>query len=287
MSPVTDSVVVPAGYRIDYDDDAHRYWIPFPEEVASVTTALGVLDKPALPWWGMTQGVAGVSRLHELGVLPPLVNPDAIVKALTANKLTVNHVKGKAAARGVGAHHALEQLAATGRLDLSKIEPEDQGYASAVLDWWLEANPTECVTEQMVGSRKHGFAGRYDLDCRLDVARCLVDLKTSKAVYDSHLLQLELYGIGAAESGYGKFDNKYVLRAGADGSYEFVRSYATAGQALDVLRCYKAMQRLKRSKPKSHGRRKRHERPTPPYPAPRPRRCPRGSSGDVTSAPYR
>ena len=256
MSPVTDSVVVPAGFVLEYDDDKHAYWING-DPVVSVTTALSVLDKPALPWWGMQVGVAGVlARLHEndeamwnrdTGNLLPV---DEVVKELTKHKLTVNHVKTKAADRGVGAHHALEQLAATGRLDLSKIEPEDQGYASAVLDWWLEAKPTECVTEQMVGSRKHGFAGRYDLDCRLDVARCLVDLKTSKAAYESHMLQLEMYGIAAAESGYGKFDNKYVLRAGADGTYEFVRSYATAGQALDVLRCYKAIQQLKKSKPK-------------------------------------
>ena len=169
---------------------------------------------------------------------------------LKSNGLHPNAKRDKAADRGVGAHHALEQLAATGRLDLSKIEPEDQGYASAVLDWWLEADPTDCVTEQIVGSRKHGFAGRYDLDCVIDGARFLVDLKTSKAVYESHLLQLEMYGIAAAESGYGKFDNKAVLRADKDGSYEFVRSYATAGQALDVLRCYKAIQQLKKSKPK-------------------------------------
>src|SRR5690242_3907680 len=30
------------------------------KEVPSVTTVLGVLDKPALPWWGMKCGVEGV-----------------------------------------------------------------------------------------------------------------------------------------------------------------------------------------------------------------------------------
>ena len=238
-------VTVPAGFVIEYEDEKHKYRLNG-DPVVSVTTALGVLDKSGpLMWWAWKMGIGDAfDWAHKFSKF------DDLEAYLKANKLHPNAKRDKAADRGVGAHYALEQLATTGRFDLSKVEPEDQGYASGVMDWWLGAEPTECVVEQMVGSRKHGFAGRYDLDCVIDGARTLVDLKTSKGIYESHMLQLEMYGIAAAESGYGKFENKLVLRAAPDGTFEEARSYATVGQALAVLGAYKAMQQLKKSKPK-------------------------------------
>jgi hypothetical protein len=38
-------------------------------EVPSVTTVLGILDKPGLPWWGMKIGVEGVLELVRRGRL--------------------------------------------------------------------------------------------------------------------------------------------------------------------------------------------------------------------------
>ena len=271
MSPVTDSVVVPAGFRIDYDDDAHRYWIPFPEEVVSVTTALGVLDKPALPWWGMTVGLrAAGTLLDQLGhdALTDgtgTVDDERVVELAKKHKLTVNHVKGKAADRGVGAHHALEQLAATGRLDLSKIEPEDQGYASGTLDFFLAATPTVVHAELMVGSLIHGFAGRLDLiadlpECelvvdakkgttkRFEAARWLLDLKSGKGVYPtSHFPQVEAYGLAADECGYGQTDRRAIIHVAEDGAYQVAVSTATSEDFLAIKAAYDAVARIKAS----------------------------------------
>jgi hypothetical protein len=40
-------------------------------DVPSVTTALGILEKPALPWWGMKVGVEGVLELRRKRELWP------------------------------------------------------------------------------------------------------------------------------------------------------------------------------------------------------------------------
>ena len=253
MAVSPESITTPAGFVLEYDDDKHAYWING-EPVVSVTQALSVLDKSGpLIWWAWKMGLTDahewmVDEFGDARRQVPATSVD-LEAELKSNGLHPNAKRDKAADRGVGAHHALEQLAATGRLDLSKIEPGDQGYASAVYDWWLEANPTECVTEQMVGSVKHGFAGRYDLDCRIDGARYLVDLKTGakKGIYESHAFQLAGYEIAAEESGYGRFDKTAILKAMPDGEYQFVETHASADDFLAVKAAYDAMHRVKQS----------------------------------------
>ena len=39
------------------------------EKLSSVTQILGILDKPGLPWWGMTMGIEGVLELVKMGVI--------------------------------------------------------------------------------------------------------------------------------------------------------------------------------------------------------------------------
>lgn len=64
----SSTVVVPAGYEIQYHDPTHTYKIDG-EPVPSVSNVLNALDKPALVWWGMKVGVAGVESLHDRGKL--------------------------------------------------------------------------------------------------------------------------------------------------------------------------------------------------------------------------
>ena len=126
--PLTSSTV-PAGYTIEYFVEPKRAYTIDGVEVPSVTTVLGCLDKPGLPWWGMKTGVEGVLCLAGSGILrsegldlfytvgPDVVwaTTDNVVKLLTENKLTVNHAKDKAGVRGVGAHKAFEAWPSPGR----------------------------------------------------------------------------------------------------------------------------------------------------------------------------
>jgi hypothetical protein len=295
----TSSTVEPAGFKIDYWSDKvegrKRGYQIDGEEAVSVTTILDCLNKPALPWWGMKVGVAGVLELvrtghlaaatHPIENVPTLaaVNPDgsgyvatmeAIVPMLTEHKLTTNHVRDKAATRGNNAHDAWEVWCAIGELPVPEEYPlEEQGYVRGLLKFIEETqgNFVADTQEVMVGSKEHLFAGRYDTrghttgEMRLVTSayttsreirkkgpkytnvpagiKLLLDLKTSKGIYSSHLLQLEGYEGASIECGYEPTDARAVLHVTADGLYEFKRARVTYEDFLAILRTYHALAR--------------------------------------------
>lgn len=170
-------------------------------DIASVTEVLEVLDKPALPWWGMGVGAEGVSILHNLGLVkstvlpggvqpvlicPTVVKPDKrkgekfapyidmsrwivagkdqLVDMLNVQKLTTNHVKEKAGERGQSVHDAFETWAkGGGPPDPEMYPPTEQGYIFGFLAFLSDVPSIQTEgTEVLVASREYGFAGRYD-----------------------------------------------------------------------------------------------------------------------------
>lgn len=286
---------VPAGYTIDYFTAPRRKYEIDGEEAVSVTTVLECLDKPALPWWGMKVGAEGVLELVKAGLLVPATHPlenhptlaytvdgqgyvatvDAIVALLTQQKLTTNHVRDKAAVRGVNAHDAFELWASIGQVpDPNEYPLEERGYVQGLVNFINDTqghfHPDD--QEVIVGSKEHLFAGRYDLrahttgEMRLVTSayttsgeirkrgpkyttvpggiKILGDVKTSKGIYGSHLLQLEGYEGASVECGYEPTDARAVLHVTKDGLYEFKRARATYDDFLAILATYHALQRV-------------------------------------------
>jgi len=230
---------------VEFQAEPKRRYLVDGEPVPSVTQILGVLDKPALVWWAMRVGVEGACKLQDSGSLPG--DPEQAVKALTARKLTVNHVKTKAATRGTSLHDALEAYLAEGRVPMPAGFPEeDRGYVRALARAMLDLKPEPLRMEVVVGSAKHGYGGRYDLLCKLDSRTLRVDLKTGKRVYETAHLQLAAYELAAIEMGEASTDGQAVLRLGEDGQYEFVMSRAAPEDFLAVKAAYDAVQGLKR-----------------------------------------
>jgi hypothetical protein len=173
-------------------------------EVPSVTTVLGVLDKPALPWWGMKVGAEGVMKLHNLGLVKSTVMPgglqpvlacptiierqgtngklvreldfdnwivagvEQLVTLLNMHKLTTNHVKRQAGDRGQAVHDAFELWAREGYMpDPQMFPPTESGYVAGLVAFLKDvpsAEPEGC--EILVASSEYGYAGRYDLRLR-------------------------------------------------------------------------------------------------------------------------
>jgi hypothetical protein len=268
-------------------------------KVDSVTVVLGCLDKPALPWWGMRIGVEGTAELHRKGKIK--VRSDGslwtaidewvetnkkgdrvlcdwstktpeqrVVKLLTLNKLTVNHVRDLAGERGTSAHDAFEAFCETGVVPSPTAFPEtERGYVQGLVRFIEDSTMEGGESEVMVGSWKHLFAGRYDrwthlsgslvsnikrdkegavtgLDHeRWDGERTLLDLKTSKGVYPNHYIQLEAYEGAGVECGYEATDERAVVHVTADGLYQVKRSQACYDDFLKVLAVHKAMKAIK------------------------------------------
>lgn len=253
---------------VSYTSDPDSPWV----EVASVSTILQVLEKGGLSWWGMKVGVQGAVALASGGHVDlDDVHPDCldevstqVIELLKQHKLTVNHVKDKAADRGTNVHAALEQFAETGTIPDPEFFPEsERGYVQGLVAFLNDAHPTTHFSELTVAS-EDGWAGRFDWVVNLDFAgkvvtktypkktdvrrevsdTWLIDLKTSKGVYPSYKLQTAAYAHGFWECGYGPVRHAGVLRVTEDGRYELVESDATYDEFLSVLDVYHAVKRL-------------------------------------------
>jgi hypothetical protein len=280
-------VLTPSGIEVYYQSGPKRLYrirntqecgctaTPFLwQEVPSVSTVLGVLDKPALVWWGQRIGVSGaINVLHEAPEAwsKRAIELDhdsfvaAIVDELKERKLTVNHQRDKAADRGTNVHSALESWAETGITPDPRFFPENErGYVQGLVNFINDAHPHPLQSEVMVASLD-GFAGRFDLLANLDFAgkvvtktypkkedirsdisgAWLLDLKTSKDVYPSYHLQLAAYMRGLGECGYGLPEHAGVVRVTDDGRYELVECRAIYEDFKRVLDAYNSIERIK------------------------------------------
>ena len=236
---------------VEFTEGPPRKYTVNGEVCPSVTQILGVLNKAALPWWGMTVGVQGVCELARAGEDLDWRDPEGIVGLLTATKRTVNHVRDSAATRGKSVHDALEEYATTGATPKpSQFPVEDRGFVQALAKALMELDPQCEQTEVMVGSVEHGFAGRYDLRCTINGQPVRLDLKTGKRVYDEALLQLAAYELAAVEMGEEPAERLVVLRLDQGGDFEAVDSHATGDMFLGVKAAYDALAELKAERPR-------------------------------------
>jgi hypothetical protein len=266
LQDITSPVVTnetPSGLKVEYCPDPRQYWVNT-VEVPSVTKVLDILHKPALTWWGMRVGVEGVWELMQMPVEVPdfeLLTPERLIDKLTEHKLTVNHMRDKAAERGLSVHTAFEDWCSSGlKPDPRNFPPQEEGYVNGLLKFIEQVAPDPIHTEVMVGSARHAYAGRMDLIARtsnsmeiqtgprikrlLPMGVGIWDLKTSKGIYMSHKLQLAGYRLAVEESGYGRVDYEAIILVRSDGTFDFKVSDATPDQFLAVRNAYNAVQGL-------------------------------------------
>lgn len=222
---------------------------PSGERIVSVTTALGVLDKPALLYWAANQTAEGAWRLMQT---EGYTLPDEGWKLHSDMKragLDAFARRDEAAERGTGIHKINEDWINHGTIPKpSEVLPSWRGYLKAWLNWITAEEPTFLESELVVGSATHGYAGTRDTVVRTMVpgrGRVLFDLKTSKRVYPtSHFPQLMAYEIAGVECGEDPTDAQAIVRLDEDGSYEIVYSVAEPEDFLSVLRAYRSQKGL-------------------------------------------
>lgn len=211
----------------------------------SSSTIVKALHKGGLDWWGHKIGVEGalhwVLRKHEEGVIPDEVTKELVEKVYEEIKKekvhTPNAVMKSAGSRGTDVHDLAERLLKGNSLPpLNRIPVEKQGYAKALWDWYQEVKDYEVIAiEEPVYALDappthtyEGYAGTFDALLRQDMGDDqslyhLVDFKTSKSIYESHLLQTTSYVHAALERKWiprDAFVMGTVIRLGADGTWE-------------------------------------------------------------------
>jgi len=169
----TDEPPVPGGIQEELST-----W----REAISVTTALKIVNKEGLSWWGMRIGGGAVVRLIDMGICSfdratgrlaiqvagtwRFADEELIYAAIKEHKLSVKDELEDAGERGTGVHDALEAWAAVGVMPEPATSKHDERMYVEALRKFCEDVGDNWHTdgiETQVASVQHLFAGRYDV----------------------------------------------------------------------------------------------------------------------------
>lgn len=166
------------------------------KRVPGVTTILGLLNKPALLKWAWQCGKDGLELER--------------TRQVAADVGTVAHALCEAHLRGL-------------ELERSNIAADIIGKAETsflrFLDWWDRERLSVVHSELQMVSEAWQVGGTLDiLATRPDGKVVLVDLKTSKGIYDEMLIQVAAYAAMYEETHAVAVDECFIVRIGKEDS---------------------------------------------------------------------
>lgn len=165
--------------------DGHRvYQHPVTGELyPSITSIIGVLDKPALVGWAARETASAAWDNRE--ALMQLTDRDAAIDML---KNARYRSMDRAAKIGTTVHAVAEALARDE--PLPEFKPEHVPGIDRFLEFVQNFEPTFTLVEATVFSDEHRYAGTVDFACLIDGLLVLGDHKTGKGVYPEVAMQL-------------------------------------------------------------------------------------------------
>ena len=182
----------PANSKTDRGGAREYVWPPTGEKFVSVTTAIGVIDKPALrSWVGRMVAQYAVDNLSQIQAIADK-DPEGAVDLL---KGAPWRRRDKAANIGSSVHAAVEAL-----IKGQPMPPwpdEVAPFMTQFMAFVAAFQPQFEASEATVYSREHGYAGTLDSIASIAVAliggRYLLDVKTGSGVYPEAALQMSAY----------------------------------------------------------------------------------------------
>lgn len=223
-------------------------------ELPSVTTVLGALPKGGLDWYGFKLGIAAVREVTGIAY-----DIDQMYERAKQTQFAPHRALKAAGSRGTDVHNVAEVLLREGKLDnLPKGTHADEGFVDALVRWHDREGVADwemLAVEETLYSLRHLYAGTVDFIAkRPDGVYVVGDFKSSKAVYESHMIQAAAYAFAANELGFipdGAKVEQHIVRLAPDGEYEVVKSLATIDDFLAVRSVWQSLKDLK-----SRGKRK-------------------------------
>jgi hypothetical protein len=201
---------------------ADSLWQAWDGQVPSVSTVKGAWPKHLVPWATKACAEFAVDHADQWTGLDRQAAVDLIAGAS-------NRTRDKAAARGTGVHHVLEQLAA-GQEPMTALIPDVDPYMAACRQLVADLAPTWVATEAVAICRD-GWGGTLDAIIHSEIlgGTFLVDWKTRTAgkslgAYDDEGVQMAAYA--AAD---------YLIVADGDGNARRVPVPALDGAAIVAI----------------------------------------------------
>ncbi len=139
-------------------------------------------------------------------------------------------VRDSAGDRGTLAHKMMENKLLHKRTkydDYTATEITQAKNAYKSFNAWLKDNPIKEIIaiEKQLVSNEYDYGGTIDIYCFTDCYE-LIDIKTSKHIYDSHLFQLAPYKRLLTENGY-PVDKCRIVQLPIDKSSNYNQRYLT------------------------------------------------------------
>jgi hypothetical protein len=174
--------------------------------VPSVSTVLGILDKPQLNDWKQEQAILASLTLPRLEG----EGEDAFAKRVVQDAKSVSR---DAMDLGTRVHKVLEFFIENDICEDICEDKEAYKYAEPAIKWLAEVVDFEkpCLPEVRLFHKELGFAGTTDLLCTLKDGRtCIIDFKTQGTkekyghkitFYEEWLFQVSAYGMASSDMG--------------------------------------------------------------------------------------
>lgn len=193
--------------ELDFNEKKHYYTVEG-EYAPSVTTILDSIAKPALIPWAANEGAKFfISHAHED------MKAEDMAKGIRGAYRTSS---GQALNIGMEVHKWCEEAIlwklGKGEAPLPLERTESKNAINAFREW-TKANDVEWLTvEEKVYHRGHKFAGTVDATAIVNDDYCVIDFKTSGAIYSAYHLQCAAYAKAIEDMRGKEVDKAYVLR---------------------------------------------------------------------------
>lgn len=131
--------------------------------------------------------------------------PPGLLEWAKKNGVEADQIMLDAAARGSKIHHAIQKVIAGETLEMDtlvfngqsgkeeELTIDEWGVVKTFIDWNNEVKPVYLLSERTVISKKYRYGGTLDAVCKIGDNTYLIDFKTSKSVYTSHIVQISSY----------------------------------------------------------------------------------------------
>ena len=202
--------------KINFEEPHVVYRLKNGQTVVGVTTALGMLNKPALPVWGFNTGkeprFKSITEAAEFGNIniKKLKKDDAVSWAFSVGQdrkyQSLYGNVDKAANIGTIAHAILNARENGQEIDHTNISDDNWNFACECVkshDKWFESMTIKTIfAEKELVSELYLYGGKLDKYALVSGEKTLIDYKSGKDIYDEYFVQLSGYINLLIENGY-------------------------------------------------------------------------------------
>lgn len=180
----------------------------------SVTTVLGIIDKPALVGWA-SRTTAESIRTNLTPMVGKVLTNEMLQEHVHVSKRYPSKVKADAGDFGTRMHEAIEQIL-NGREPT--IAPDIAQAVDSFRLWWESVDLEIKFTELHLASIKHGYGGGTDVVAmnRKTLTPVICDWKSSNGIWDEMALQVSAYYHAYWEMTGDQPESAWIVRLGKD-----------------------------------------------------------------------